>query len=292
MIRILRSGLSAARAAVLAAAALAPGVCAAQANVAGDGNAAAGAAERPDGPIVPVHHEPHHRQVFQYGPVRILDLQIPPGDRSWYHTHEWPVLYMTLSQSASRIQNLGSDWSGGGAPRRNPAAAPGGAAGAGQDAPARAAPPRPAGGFGAAARRAPRATSTTSYVENPVTHRLENVGDGLFRAMVVVNETAGNEASSVEAAGFDAEPELTNPWFRSYRVTLEPGAATATHRHETPVVIFQATEGTGMASGPMSFEFNEPGQWAYYDTGAEHTIRNVGDGAIELLEIEVRLADQ
>ena len=30
-------------------------------------------------PIVPVYHEPHHRQVFKYGPTRILDLQIPPG---------------------------------------------------------------------------------------------------------------------------------------------------------------------------------------------------------------------
>ena len=29
--------------------------------------------------IVKVHHEPHHRQVFQHGPMRILDLQLPPG---------------------------------------------------------------------------------------------------------------------------------------------------------------------------------------------------------------------
>ena len=27
-------------------------------------------------PIVPVYPEPHHRQVFQYGPTRILDVQI------------------------------------------------------------------------------------------------------------------------------------------------------------------------------------------------------------------------
>jgi len=42
-------------------------------------------------PIMPVHQEPHHRQVFQRGPMRILGLQIPPGDVSWFHTHEWPV---------------------------------------------------------------------------------------------------------------------------------------------------------------------------------------------------------
>lgn len=216
-----------------------------------------------DSPVVPVHEEPHHRQVFQYGPTRILDLQLPPGDISWFHTHEWPVLYMTLGRSAVRIQNLGSDWAGG---NRRGGARP---------------PPSPPA--------APRATSATGYIERPVTHRIENIGDGLFRAMVVVNETAGDAATSVAQAGFDAEPELTNPWFRSYRVTLAAHESTDRHEHSEPVVIFQATDGRGMAHGPMNFEFNEPGQWAFYDAGFGHTVENLGDTPIELLEIEVRL---
>lgn len=222
-------------------------------------------------PVVPVHEEPHHRQVFQFGPTRILDLQVPPGDISWFHTHEWPVLYMTLGTSAVRTQNLGSDWSGGGA---RPANAQAGGAPR---------PPPPA-----AARRTPRATSTTSYIERPVTHRIENRGDGLFSAMVVVNETAGDDSASVADAGFALEPELTNAWFRSYRVTLGPKETTDAHEHKTPVVIFQALAGKAMANGPMDFEFNRPGQWAFYDAGVGHTIENLGDASIELLEIEVR----
>jgi hypothetical protein len=72
----------------------------------------------PDTVVVPVHHEPHHRQVFQYGTTRILDLQVPPGETSWFHTHEWPVLYVTLGRSAVRTQNLGEDWGGGGGAAR------------------------------------------------------------------------------------------------------------------------------------------------------------------------------
>ena len=76
-------------------------------------------------PIMPVHQEPHHRQVFQHGPMRILDLQVPPGDVSWFHTHEWPVYYLTTSDSPTISQNLGEEW---GAGRRGrgpaPAAAP------------------------------------------------------------------------------------------------------------------------------------------------------------------------
>jgi mannose-6-phosphate isomerase-like protein (cupin superfamily) len=231
-----------------------------------------------ESPVVPVHEEPHHRQVFQYGTTRILDLQVPPGDISWFHTHEWPVLYMTLGTSAVRTQNLGAEWSGGGG---------GGGGGA------RAATATQAGGSAPAAqaapaRRTPRATSTTSYLERPVTHRIENRGEGLFSAMVVVNETAGDDTTSVAAAGFDSEPELTNAWFRSYRVTLGAGEATKAHEHTTPVVIFQAVAGKARANGPMDFEFNRPGQWAFYDAGVEHAIENLGGAPIELLEIEVR----
>ena len=230
-----------------------------------------------EAPIVPVHHEPHHRQVFQYGTVRILDLQVPPGETTWFHTHEWPVLYMTLGRSTTRSQDLGGEWSGGGAPPRpNVAAA---------TPPPAAAPAAPT-----APLRMPRATSTTSYAEKPITHRLENVGEGLFRAMVVVNETKGDDTTSVEAAGFegDGTPELTNGWFRSYRITLAPGQKTAAHSHREPVVIFQATDGKGLATGPMKFELNEPGQWAFFDSNTKHEIENTGDGPLELLEVEVR----
>jgi len=293
-------------AAALAAGVLAAGLLASAASRAQSADEAVSRADL-DSPIVPVHDEPHHRQVFQYGPMRILDLQIPPGDISWFHTHEWPVLYMTLGQSAARTQNLGSDWTGGGGRggggraagarggggRGDGARAGGGGGGRGDGARAGGGGGGRAGGGGArggggGAAAAPRATSTTSYFEEPITHRLENVGDQLFRAMVVVNETAGDDTTPVEDAGFDGTPELENTWFRSYRVTLEPGATTAAHEHNAPVVIFQATDGTGMAAGPMNFELNEPGQWAFYDTGTGHTIRNEGDAPLELLEIEVR----
>src|SRR5688500_16246509 len=61
-------------------------------------------------PVMPVHQEPHHRQVFQSGPMRIIDLQIPPGDVSWFHSHEWPVFYLTVADSQTLTQVLGLEW--------------------------------------------------------------------------------------------------------------------------------------------------------------------------------------
>jgi hypothetical protein len=225
-----------------------------------------------ESPIVPVHDEPHHRQVFQYGTTRILDLQLPPGDTSWFHTHDWPVLYVTLGTSQTRTQNLGGEWTGGGAGR----------GGAGRGAPSPAAAPA------ATQPAAPRATSTTSYAERPVTHRIQNAGDGLFRAMVVVNETAGDDSASEQAAGFDGTPELINRWFRAYRIALGAGEKTAPHLHAAPVAVIQATAGRALGAGGMKWEFNEPGQWAFFDAGDRHEIRNTGAARVELIEVEIR----
>jgi quercetin dioxygenase-like cupin family protein len=239
-----------------------------------------------DDPIVPVYHEPHHRQVFQNGPTRILDLQIPPGDKSWFHSHESPVLYVTLGTSRTRTQNLGEEWGGGGAARGGA-----GRGGAAQAPDATATPPRPAAPPVPPGTLISRVSSTTSYAERPVTHRLENIGESLFRAMVVINETAGDDATTQEAAGFSGKPELTNRWFRAYRFALAPGEATPKHRHTAPVAVFQASSGRGgLGIGGMKFEFNDPGQWAFFDAGDAHEIKNAGEARMEFVEVEVRRA--
>ena len=249
-------------------------------------------------PVMPVHQEPHHRQVFQYGPLRIIDLQIPPGDMSWFHTHEWPVFYLTVADSQTRTQILGEEWGA-----RGRGAAPGAAARGGLPPGG----PPPAGGApragapsaaaaGAAAPRAggpprfrPRVMSDLSYADRAVTHRIHNNGTGLYRAIGVINETAGgDETITEEAAGFSGKAEMSNRWFRVHRVTLAPGEKAPPHQHKAPVVVLQDSTGKGIASGPMTFEFNEPGQWGFFDAGARHEMTNTGTERLELLEVEVR----
>ena len=229
--------------------------------------------------IVPVYHEPHHRMLFANGTTKILEGQVPPGDTSWYHVHAEPVLYITLSASQQRTQVLGEEWSGGAAGRGAAPAAGRGAAPAGRGAPPNGAPPLPA----------IRATSTTSYYDSPVTHRITNAGTGLFRFMVVANSSAGDErdVSSVDA-GFAGVPELANRWFRSYRIKLAPGESTQSHRHATDSVIVQVSDGKALAVGPMTWELGELGRWAWFDGGTTHEIRNVGTVPFEAIEVEVR----
>ena len=131
--------------------------------------------------------------------------------------------------------------------------------------------------------------SDVSYAQRQVTHRIENVGTGLYRAIGVINEThGGDETVTEEAAGFSGEAESSNRWFRVHRVVLAPGEKAPAHQHKAPVVLLQDTAGKGLASGPMTFEFNEPGQWGFFDTGVRHEISNSGTARLELIEVEVR----
>ena len=214
---------------------------------------------------VPVYHEPHHRMVFQSGFTRILDVQVPPGDTSLFHSHDSPILYVTLSASTLKTQLPGQDWS---VPGR-------GGRGGGANA-------------GSPSSQGARISSTTSYVQQPVTHRISNVGDRLFHLVAVINESKGNDASTPTDAGFSGAPELTNRWFRAYRFSLAPGESTARHRHTTPAVLVATTDGRAVAAGPMTWELNEAGRWAWFDAGVPHDIRNAGDARIELVEVEVR----
>ena len=220
--------------------------------------------------VVPVYEEPRHRQVFQSGTTRILDLVVLPGDTSLFHTHTDPIAYVNLSSGALRTQELGKDWS-----------QPGGRGGARAGG--------PAGPAAAPAGPVPtvRVTSTTSYAQSPVTHRITNTGTTTVHALVVVNQTKGTETTTPKDAGFDGMPELTNGWFRVYRFSLPPGQA-GTHTHKTPTFLAQTTLGTAVAQGTRLWALNEAGAWAFFDAGTAHEIRNTYTEPVEFVEVEVR----
>lgn len=55
---------------------------------------------------VPVREEPRHKNVFENEIVRVLDVRIPPGDTTLYHTHETPSLFVTFTNTKTGSQEL------------------------------------------------------------------------------------------------------------------------------------------------------------------------------------------
>ena len=215
--------------------------------------------------VVPVHQEPRHRLVFESPGTRILDVQVPPGDTTLYHTHSDPILYVTMSTAQTRSQTLGREWTAGDASQRTEPVVT-------RDSIPRVAPVRPG-----------RMMSTTSYATQPLTHRVNNVGNTLFRLIGITNSSAGDE-STTPSAGFDAEAEITNRWFRGYRRTLT--AIPNEHRHANPVAIVLIS-GRAVAAGAPKLPLDKPGAFAWIEGNTPHNVQAIGETA-EVVEVEVR----
>lgn len=220
---------------------------------------------------VPIVQEPRHRVVFESGTTRIHDVQIPPGDTTLYHIHDTAILYVPISRSQTRSQVLGGEWSGG----------------EGGRAPAAAAAPS-ASSAAPSASSATRVSSIITYLEKPVTHRVNNVGDGLFRLIAVVNRSSGSDADGDDVSGLSSKPELSNRYYRAHRVALAPGQSTASHRHATAVVVVQQSAGRVSVDGSTKAELTEPGKFAFHDGSGTHQLKNIGTSAIEVIEVELR----
>lgn len=215
---------------------------------------------------VPVHEEPRHHLMLDTPTLRILDIQIPPGDQTLFHTHDTAILYVPIARSQTRGQDWGGSWSGGGA-----AAAP--AAGAAPAAPA----PAPA--------RPQRVNSVTTYVETPYTHRVNNIGTSLFRLIGIANRTAGD--TTPPAAG-GAAPELENRYYRAERLVVAPGASLPVSIHNGPVVLVMQTAGTAAVDGAMWHPLNGPGDFARIDGATAHRLHNRGASEIEVVAVAVK----
>jgi hypothetical protein len=212
------------------------------------------ASEKP----VPVFEEPRHHLVVDTATLRILDIQIPPGDTTLFHSHSSPMLYVPIASSRTRSQDLGGEWSGGGAA---PAAVP-------------AAPARPG-----------RVFAPANYVEKGQTHRVNNFGASLFRLIGIGNMTPGDAAPPRASA---TSPELESRWYRAERLVIAPGASAPVPSAAGTVVVVMQTNGSAALDGKVWHPLNGPGDFARIDGTTTHVVHNRGASEIELVAIAVK----
>jgi quercetin dioxygenase-like cupin family protein len=191
--------------------------------------------------VVVVYEEPRHRVVVDEGDVKLMDIQILPGDTTLAHTHDSPILYTYI--------NTGNG---------------------------------PAGG---------RVASNTEYLTEPFTHEVTNRGTERFRIIAMSHYGQGeDDGSNSRPDGIAVEPQLENPWFRSYRVELEPGEVTSVHRHRHSTAIVLVTDGHAEVTKENGFgaDLVEMGGWTWRDAESPFTIRNAGDAPIAVVVNEAR----
>ena len=204
-----------------------------------------------DPAAVPVYEEPRHRLVFDKAPVKVVNVNIPPGDVSLYHHHEDPTLYIAIHGALMRSQDLGGEW---GAPDAN-------------------------------SRHGTGAFVFRNYRTAPQTHRVENLDNTSFRLIGIVHRGRGGPATTP-----DQSAEVDNEWFRGTRVKLAPGAQTPGHQYPYPVLVVQVSDGNSMVieNGRPTAEKTVIGNWSWHDAGTQYALRNVGTTDVELVEVEIK----
>ena len=194
--------------------------------------------------VVPVHLEPRHRQVRVEPDLKLLDIQIQPGDTTLHHTHAEPIMYTFISNGEGSTNG--------------------------------------------------RVSSNIAYKDEPLTHWVTNEGPNLFRIIALAHYGAAQEnATDRRPEGLPGEPQLENPWFRSYRLELAPGQETALIRQSNPGIVVLVTEGHADVSNEEAHgaDLTRMGDWTWREAGTAYRIRNAGSAPISVVVNEGRRRD-
>ena len=212
---------------------------------------------------VPVSKEPRHRVTFENQQLRILDVNIPPGDKSLDHRHDLDIATISMNTgTTTRIQS-GS-----------------------QPAPER--PTRPLGDAG-----------VTEYVGKAGSHSIENTGKSPYQLFAIENLKTGGWSTAAAASGLATKMTSESRAFRLYDVNLSRETSQTSHTHAVPTVAVLIA-GTVMSDGPDKQakanpgapiglkQLTQPGQWILVPAGDTHHMVRLGTGAARIVEIEVR----
>jgi quercetin dioxygenase-like cupin family protein len=208
----------------------------------------------PVGQAVQVYREPFHHPVFQNALVRVLDVRVPAGDTTAYHVHADHHIAVVILGARTWDQKMGDT------------------------ATSSVSAPLPVGGV------FDNASDTIPY-----THRVGNADTTAFRYLVAQilapSGTVSNALPASSGLGFDRETMGA----RIYRVTLAPGQSTPRHRHGAPGLTVQVGAGKLRIDGTFPAGHSREsgaGAWWWRGAGVEHTLRNIGAEAVDIIEID------
>lgn len=141
-----------------------------------------------------------------------------------------------------------------------------------------------------------RLSSNTDYATKHFTHQVGNEGPGLFRIIALTHygppmfEPQDADPKNDRPTGMSGDPEIENPWFRAYSMTLQPGETSGVQTHRNPSLVVQVSEGLvhvtredGIAS-----ELNAMGSWAWRTAHSTYQVRNVGSVPVKVVINEAR----
>lgn len=199
--------------------------------------------------------EPHHRPKFVNEVVRVLDVEVLPGEATQYHTHALDYPYLMLSTTL-----LKNDISG-----------------------------KPQADLNIQLGLIGYYRAS----QGAYTHRFTNVDTTVFRAIgieLLSDKPLGSGGEAV-AENTNVKKVLDNERVRGYRLTLPPGESVGPL--SLPGRSVRVAQTAGVIE--QSIDDGEPrrisiqlGQFEWRESAAKFVLKNVGDTTIELVEFEFK----
>jgi hypothetical protein len=201
---------------------------------------------------IPMLEEPRHQQVLYIAHMRVFDVNVPPGDTTLDHVHDYDLATLTLGNATTRTLQPGQDWS---APRV----------------------------------RERGHVAVTEYTGTPAVHRVENVDTIPYRVLAITNlrDDGWTTPAAIAAPGTTLSQQSRA--FSVYDVRLDAATAETTHVHEVPtlaVLVSGLYEYRG-DGGEVPFVVRDIGRWIV-TRGGQHTLARTGGNDAHIVEFEAR----
>ena len=206
---------------------------------------------------VPIMKAPYHLPVFKNEYVTLLNIYVPPGRNTGYHTHTGDSVSVNIEDADMTNQDLGA--------------------------------PQPA-----PAQRSQRGRANyADYRKQSRTHKASNVGSTPFHNVSFVfnsPQPAGFTASSrADVTGY--MQIMDNERVRGWRLVLEPGHAVAAITQQAPGIRIVVDGGEIVESVPGQPDraMNPKlGEFYWQERGTTRTVHNSGTTRIEFVEFELK----
>ena len=199
--------------------------------------------------------EPHHRPKFVNEVVRVLDVEVLPGEATMYHTHSLDYPYVMLSTSLLKNDIPGK--------------------------------PRSDLNIMAGLIGYYRAS------QGAYTHRFTNVDSQPFRAIGIelLTRSALGSGAAPLSESLGIKKVLDNDRVRGYRLTLAPGESIgplalpgrSVRVAQSVGVIEQSVNGGELTKVSLALA-----QFEWRGTAATYVLKNVGETTMELVEFEFK----
>jgi hypothetical protein len=213
---------------------------------------------------VPVHEEPHHRVAFANADLRILAVNLPPGEMSLDHRHDFDVATVSLSSGTStREQVPGKPWGD----------------------------TRPSRALGH--------VSIVDHAGKPGVHKVENTGKAAYQLFAVENLRKSGWTTTPAVKGLATTMAAESRAFRMYDVQLARERSQTSHTHARPTIAVLISgavlsdapdaQAKALAPAPVGLkQLTQPGEWLMIPAGDTHHVVRLGTGDARLVEIELR----